>query len=89
MGEMADLVLCGLMCESCGECFEGDAPGYPRLCGACEPAAPVAPRVPYQSRRAAKAATLVVRCPVVGCVRMFATKSAADQHSRDYHWRGR
>ena len=36
MGEIADMMLDGTLCEWCGEYIDdgGDA-GYPRLCGAC------------------------------------------------------
>jgi len=43
MGEIADAMLNGVMCASCGELF-GDVlddgfeePGYPRYCDGCEP----------------------------------------------------
>ena len=36
MGEIAEMVLDGLLCEQCGE-YIGDGldAGYPRLCAAC------------------------------------------------------
>lgn len=39
MGEIADMMLDGTMCECCGEFMEdiiagGDAPGFPRYCSA-------------------------------------------------------
>jgi len=36
MGEYADMVMNGSMCECCGMFLDGDEPGYPRKCGACE-----------------------------------------------------
>lgn len=34
MGEIADMMIEGAMCETCGE-FLGDEVGYPRQCYAC------------------------------------------------------
>jgi len=36
MGEIADAMLEGVFCEHCGEYLGEDAPGYPRLCVACQ-----------------------------------------------------
>lgn len=35
MGDIADMVIEGILCESCGVYIEGDAPGYPRSCSDC------------------------------------------------------
>jgi len=35
MGEIAEMMLDGTLCEWCGVYIEGDAPGYPRLCRDC------------------------------------------------------
>lgn len=35
MGEIADMMLEGVLCERCGE-YIGDGVGHPRLCNACE-----------------------------------------------------
>jgi hypothetical protein len=40
MGEAADDILCGMVCQCCGEWMDdildgGDAPGYPRTCAGC------------------------------------------------------
>ena len=34
MGEIAEMMLDGTMCQQCGE-FMGEAEGYPITCGAC------------------------------------------------------
>src|ERR1700686_4601532 len=34
MGEIADMMLDGTLCQECGEYMDGDS-GYPRTCGAC------------------------------------------------------
>ncbi len=41
MGQHADDMLEGFVCQECGEFFDdilngGDAPGYPRTCDGCE-----------------------------------------------------
>jgi hypothetical protein len=36
MGDIADLMLNGLLCRTCGAYIDGDMPGYPRFCAACE-----------------------------------------------------
>ena len=37
MGEIADMMLDGTMCQWCGEWLHGgeDGPGYPGLCASC------------------------------------------------------
>ena len=35
MGENADAILSGLLCEQCGVLIDGEEPGYPRLCDRC------------------------------------------------------
>jgi hypothetical protein len=41
MGEIADALINGLMCEQCGIYLDGDQPGYPRCCEDCAKADPV------------------------------------------------
>lgn len=37
MGEIADLLIDGTLCRDCGAVMDdGDSPGYPRWCNACE-----------------------------------------------------
>ena len=36
MGETAELIIEGFVCQHCGEYLDGDDPGYPRSCNACE-----------------------------------------------------
>lgn len=38
MGEIADMMLDGTLCEQCGVYIDDElgSPGYPRLCPACE-----------------------------------------------------
>ena len=35
MGEIADMMLDGTLCEGCGE-YIGSSPGFPRLCSGCQ-----------------------------------------------------
>lgn len=45
MGEIADMMLNGLMCEGCGEFMEDhEEPGYPRRCAGCAPNRRSSPR---------------------------------------------
>jgi hypothetical protein len=32
MGEAAEMMLDGTLCECCGVALDGDSPGYPRYC---------------------------------------------------------
>lgn len=36
MGEVAEMILEGLLCEECGDFIDGEEPGYPRKCEGCE-----------------------------------------------------
>lgn len=36
MGEIAEMMLDGTICEWCGEFIDSDEPGYPRLCPGCQ-----------------------------------------------------
>ena len=39
MGEIADMMLDGTICQGCGEwlCDGEDGPGYPGFCAGCQP----------------------------------------------------
>lgn len=36
MGEITEMILEGILCESCGTLVDGDIAGYPRSCEDCE-----------------------------------------------------
>ncbi len=36
MGDISDLMQCGVLCQQCGG-YVGDDVGYPRYCADCEP----------------------------------------------------
>jgi|tagenome__1003787_1003787.scaffolds.fasta_scaffold20938243_3 hypothetical protein len=38
MGDIAEMVLEGILCEECGSFIDGCAAGYPRQCADCEAA---------------------------------------------------
>jgi len=78
MGDIADMILEGLLCEGCGAYIDGDGDGVPRRCGDCE-------RYDQQdarSRSAAKAAAPKTNCPT--CNRRVKLAGLAD-HQRDAH----
>lgn len=47
MGEIAEMMLDGTLCEGCGEYLEGEGMGFPRYCSGC--ARDRAPRGPLPS----------------------------------------
>lgn len=59
MGEIADMMIEGAMCQSCGE-FLGDEVGYPRYCRAC------ACDVPEPSKPKVKCPTCGKRVAAIG-----------------------
>lgn len=36
MGEIADMMISGLLCQTCGVLIDGEEPGYPRFCTGCD-----------------------------------------------------
>lgn len=36
MGEIAEMVIMGILCEQCGVLIDGKTTGYPRGCDDCE-----------------------------------------------------
>lgn len=36
MGDAAEMVLEGFLCQTCGDLIDGEEPGYPRSCEDCE-----------------------------------------------------
>lgn len=36
MGEMVEMMLLGIVCESCGSFIDDEEPGFPRQCEDCQ-----------------------------------------------------
>ena len=76
MGEVADMMLDGTLCECCGVWMgDGEAPGYPRRCRDCR--TPIEAAFAMKRQIAAK-----VKCPACG-KRVKATGLA--DHTRAVH----
>lgn len=71
MGEIADMMINGFLCEQCGCWLDGEESGYARLCAGCVADDPHEPR---------NLAAFAFRCR---CGRGFASPDARDQHARD------
>jgi hypothetical protein len=78
MGEIADLMLDGTMCQGCGVflCDGEDGPGFPGWCSGCMPAGE-RPKVRNRNRNKRPR---TIACP--GCNRMFNTPDALDWHRK-------
>lgn len=70
MGDIADLIINGGMCQYCGECFD-DEPGYPRSCPGCEEDEPTQAEKPEK-----------VACPECG---KYVTEQGLSQHIAAKH----
>ncbi len=79
MGEIAEMMLDGTMCQVCGEFMDGEPAGYPMTCGGCE-SDDDEPEFVGDLRE-----PKTVACPHVGCERMFRSRQAAGQHWTDKH----
>jgi hypothetical protein len=77
MGEIADMMLDGTLCEGCGE-YMGSSRGFPRLCPSCRRASATI-GTPYfpAPRNPAK-----VACEVCG---RHVKRVGLEQHKRDTH----
>ena len=82
MGEIADMMLEGDMCQWCGEILEGG--GFPTICAGCQCAHGVdqfGDPVKRKPRKAAK------RTPCPECGKMISV-AGMDQHTRAKHPEG-
>lgn len=79
MGEIADMMLDGTLCEGCGEYIGDGAPGYPRYCSAACARGRGVSRGPAPHEHKAHP------CPKRGCSKRFRTAEAATQHYHDKH----
>jgi hypothetical protein len=86
VGEIAEAMLDGTLCEGCGE-FMGEGSGFPQRCAGCQPdedgftAESTAPRRKVRKRGRNRGAH---PCPLA-CGATFASPASAKQHSRDKH----
>ena len=77
MGEIAEMMLDGTMCQACGEwMYEGsDGPGYPQTCAGCGGTEDDL-HIPY-------IAINKVKC--LGCNKLFREQAHMEQHKRAVH----
>lgn len=88
MGEIAEMMLDGTLCEGCGEYLDGDGDGVPRYCGGCKAPAPMHYTTPKGRRRQANQESVIdarkpFKCGT--CGRRFKIASAVAQHAKDVH----
>ncbi len=80
MGDIADMMLDGTMCQVCGEYLFTDPPaGYPVTCAGC--GGDVMDDTPVNTPKDPK----TVACPEPLCERKFRNRQAAAQHWVDKH----
>ena len=84
MGDVADAMLDGTLCQECG-CYIGAECGYPLFCRNC--GSVVGPgKESHRARRDMRRThpnRRPVACPT--CGKKFASEQARDQHVRDKH----
>ena len=85
MGYMAELMLEGYVCQTCGMTLEdGDAPGHPRYCHACGGD----PETNYASLRKGKQKSIQRAAKPFQCKecgKRFTTEDGMWQHDKDKH----
>lgn len=85
MGEIADLMLEGAMCQWCGEFLDGEG-GYPTVCAGCQRKHGV--NEFGEDRNKVEPDVKLTRkfpCPIEGCKRKLKTKYGVRQHLRMAH----
>ena len=82
MGEIAEMMLDGEMCEGCGVYLGGEALGIPRKCQSCGGDAPEHPVYSMDPAQAGGDKTMF-SCGT--CSKMFRSKQAVSDHMRDKH----
>ena len=78
MGEIAEMMLDGTMCQVCGEFMDGEPAGYPVTCAGCSEEPDDSQPVNYKPPKTEP-------CPHPGCGKMFRSHQAAGQHWIDKH----
>ena len=88
MGEIADMMLDGTMCEGCGEWLNDgeDGQGWPGLCESCQRIRDKAERAthPTAPRDTRLLTPKTIPCGS-GCSKFFRTEEAARDHRRMKH----
>ena len=74
MGDIAEMMLEGVLCEGCGVNLAGPAPGHPRYCKHCK-----------RERQPVNPVSTKVRCHRCG---KRVVKAGLDNHMRDAHGHG-
>jgi hypothetical protein len=83
MGEIAEMMLDGTLCEGCGEFLDRGSPGFAQYCGGCRPAASQAHgSLRYQQNVEARARKTEA-CPE--CGKRFRKAIAVEDHRRAVH----
>lgn len=72
MGEIADMMLDGTLCEGCGEYLGGDD-GFPQYCHACKPSRSGGSSIQRPTK---------VACPDCG---KMVKRAGVQDHQRDVH----
>lgn len=96
MGEIADMMLDGTLCEGCGEFMEGKSPGQPRRCIMCRPnyerislssalKRPLSTAKATKAHRESMARSTKRVCCKFGCNKMFRTVPGMLQHALTVH----
>jgi len=84
MGEYADMMLEGMICQWCGE-FLGEGDGFPVICAGCQSSE----KVNQHGQNAPAYKPFICEHGkakgFTGCTRRFKTEAARDQHRRDKH----
>jgi hypothetical protein len=83
MGEIADMMIDGTMCQMCGMFIEDGPLGYPGYCSEeCKREHLGDDDEPVHLHQKAPR---TIECPQEGCERKFRSRDAAAQHWRDKH----
>lgn len=90
MGEIAEMMLDGTLCEGCGCALDGESPGYPRKCKSCkrDDAPKGKPRsskadLPQWKNEANDCISVRYHCN--SCLRNFPTEGGARDHVHTMH----
>ena len=79
MGDIADMMLEGMLCQGCGE-FLGDGDGYPVFCSSCGGDADVVDHQPRKSKKHTPNPDAPKVWGCTGCKKMFRKKNDAQAH---------